>query len=97
MDVRIVRIQFEGLAILRDGGLEDALLVVGRTQVEPHAHVLRGQCDRFAILADGHVEPIQRVQGLSVKVVGDGIVGREPRAFFILPDRAFEVSDLRER
>jgi hypothetical protein len=36
------------------------------------------------------------VQGLSVKVVGAGIVGSEPRAFFILPDRAFEVSDLRK-
>ncbi len=32
-----------------------------------------------------------------MKVVGDGIVGSEPRAFFVLPDRAFDVSDLRER
>src|SRR3989449_10702126 len=33
----------------------------------------------------------------SVEVVGEGIVGREPRALFILSARAVEVSDLRQR
>ena len=68
MDVRIAWVQLEGLAVLRDRRLENTLLVVGRTQVEPHAHVLRGQLDRFAILTDGHVEPIQCVQGLAVEL-----------------------------
>jgi len=36
------------------------------------------------------------VQGLAVEVVGEGIVGREPRALFILSTCAVEVSDLRQ-